>query len=171
VLSSSVRQRRTTAPRDLPYGEKPLAVRWHKVQYACRETACSRRASTEQITGLPARAGVTGRLRRHVAARVGDPQSVSVACAGLMGRPAANAPFIAAAEEQLVDPAPVAVLGIDETRRGRPRWTRAEHDRWGGGFGDDPSGSPWRENPLIGWEPPVGIEPTTFSLRVRCSTD
>lgn len=37
VFSSSVRQRRTTRPRDLPYGEERLAVRWHKVQYACRE--------------------------------------------------------------------------------------------------------------------------------------
>jgi transposase len=35
VRSSAVRQRRTTRPRDLPYGEQPLLVRWHKVQYAC----------------------------------------------------------------------------------------------------------------------------------------
>lgn len=30
VFSSSVRQRRTTRPRDLRYGEAPLLVRWHK---------------------------------------------------------------------------------------------------------------------------------------------
>jgi zinc-finger of transposase IS204/IS1001/IS1096/IS1165 len=36
VISTSVRQRRTTSPRDLPYGQEPLAVRWHKVQYACQ---------------------------------------------------------------------------------------------------------------------------------------
>jgi transposase len=30
VLSTSVRQRRMTAPRDLPYGQAPLAMRWHK---------------------------------------------------------------------------------------------------------------------------------------------
>ena len=30
---------------------------------------------------------------------------------------------------------------------------------------------PGRVEPLVVREPPVGIEPTTFSLRVRCSTD
>nr|WP_198588511.1 ISL3 family transposase [Geodermatophilus chilensis] len=126
VLSSSVRQRRTTRPRDLPYGEAPLAVRWHKVQYACRETACVRRAFTEQIPEVPAGARVTGRLRRHVAGRVADGLPVSTACAGVMGWPTAHAAFVAAVTAQLPDPEPVAVLGIDETRRGKPRWTRTE---------------------------------------------
>ncbi len=30
VLSTTVRQRRTTRPRDLSQGEEPLVVRWHK---------------------------------------------------------------------------------------------------------------------------------------------
>ena len=42
VFSTSVRQRRTTRPRDLPYGEQRLVVRWHKVQYACRQARCPR---------------------------------------------------------------------------------------------------------------------------------
>lgn len=42
VASTSVKQYRTTRPRDLPYGEEPLAVRWHKRQYRCREAACPR---------------------------------------------------------------------------------------------------------------------------------
>ncbi|MGE5687490.1 MAG: transposase family protein, partial [Gemmatimonadota bacterium] len=33
VFSTSVRQRRTTRPKDVPYGEQPLVVRWHKAQY------------------------------------------------------------------------------------------------------------------------------------------
>ena len=37
VLSTTVRQRRTTRPRDLPQGEEPLVVRWHKRQWSCRE--------------------------------------------------------------------------------------------------------------------------------------
>lgn len=53
VFSSSVRQRRTTRPRDLPYGEAPLQVRWHKTQFACREWLCKRRAFTESIAELP----------------------------------------------------------------------------------------------------------------------
>jgi transposase len=53
VLSSLVRQRRTTRPRDLPYGEEGLRVRWHKVQYACREALCGRKAFTEQTAEVP----------------------------------------------------------------------------------------------------------------------
>ena len=44
VFSTSVRQYRTTRPKDLPYGEAPLALRWHKVQWRCREAACPRTA-------------------------------------------------------------------------------------------------------------------------------
>ena len=57
-----MRQRRRTQPRDLPYGEERLRVRWHKVQYACREKPYEREAFTEQIPELPAGARVTGRL-------------------------------------------------------------------------------------------------------------
>jgi len=89
VVSSSVRQRRTTSPRDVPYGEERLAVRWHKVQYACRERRCPRKAFTEQIAELPAGARITHRLRRQVGAAVGDGQAVSVAGAGLMSWPIA----------------------------------------------------------------------------------
>ena len=122
VFSTSVRQRRTTAPRDLRYGEEPLAVRWHKVQYACAERPCPRKAFTEAISELPAGARVTGRLRRHVAVRVGDGLAVSVAADGLLSWPIAHAAWVTHAEELLTDPEPVTVLGIDETRRGRPVW-------------------------------------------------
>jgi len=126
VVSSSVRQRRTTSPRDLPYGEQRLAVRWHKVQYACREGRCPRKAFTEQIAELPAGARITGRLRRQVGAAVGDGQAVSVAGAGLLSWPIAHGAFIGHAAALLTEPTAVTVLGIDETRRGRPRWTRCE---------------------------------------------
>jgi transposase len=131
VLSTSVKQRRMTRPRDLPYGEEPLGVRWHKVQYACQESACARKAFTEQIDQLPAGARVTGRLRRHVADRIGEGLPVSVAGEGLLGWPAAHAAFVDAVTAQLPDPEPVQVLGIDETRRGKPRWTRgADGEGW-----------------------------------------
>ncbi len=38
----------------------------------------------------------------------------------------AHAAFTVHAEALLRQPAAVTVLGIDETRRGRPRWTRCE---------------------------------------------
>ena len=122
VLSTSVRQRRTTRPRDLPYGEGALVVRWHKTQWACRERACPRKAFTDSIAELPAGARVTGRLRRHVAGRVADGLAVSVAGGALLSWPISHAAWVAHAQELLVEPAPVVVLGIDETRRGRPVW-------------------------------------------------
>jgi transposase len=70
---------------------------------------------------LPAGSRVTGRLRRHVARRVAEGLAVSVAGAGLVSWPIAHDAWVAHAEELLVDPQPVTVLGIDETRRGRVR--------------------------------------------------
>jgi transposase len=84
------------------------------------------RRTPEQITELPAGARVTGRLRRHVADRIGEGLPVSVAGEGLLGWPAAHDAFVAVVVAQLPEPEPVGVLGIDETRRGKPRWTRAE---------------------------------------------
>lgn len=124
VLSATVRQRRTTRPRDLPQGEEALVVRWHKVQFSCREVRCPRKAFTEQIPELPAGARVTGRLRRHVAGRVADGLAVSVAGDGLVSWPISHAAWVVHADAALVEPEPVTVLGIDETRRGRPIWVQ-----------------------------------------------
>ncbi len=126
VLSRAVRQRRTTRPRDVPYGEESLVLRWHKVQYACREKRCVRKAFTEQTAEVPAGARLTGRLRRHVAATVGDGAAVSTACAGLMSWPIAHVAWARHADAALTEPEPVEVLGVDETRRGRPRWVQDE---------------------------------------------
>src|ERR1700689_4321720 len=81
VVSTSVRKYRTTRPRDLPYGEEPLAVRWRKRQYRCREQACPRKAFTGSITGIPARARLTGRLCRQLARQVAAGRSVSAVAA------------------------------------------------------------------------------------------
>ncbi len=70
MLSRSVRQRRTTRPRDLPYGEQPLQAR------------------------------------------------------------GAHCAFVVHAEKVLIEPAAPPVLGIDETRRGRPRWTKQQDGSW-----------------------------------------
>lgn len=124
VFSTSVRQRRTTRPRDLPYGAEPLAVRWHKAQYACAEKPCPRRAFTEQIAELPAGARVTLRLRRAAARAVGGGCSVSGTVAVLgISWPTVHDAFVAHADALLAPPEPVEVLGVDETRRGRPHWT------------------------------------------------
>lgn len=131
VVSTSVRQRRTMRPRDLPYGEEALLVRWHKTQWTCRERACSRTAFSDQIAELPAGARVTGRFRRHVAVWVTDGLAVSVAGGARLSWPISHAAFVLHAQALLTEPAPVAVLGIDETRRGRPVWTQhPDTRRW-----------------------------------------
>src|SRR3954465_296738 len=89
------------------------------------------RRSPEQTAEVPAGARGTGRLRRHVAKRIADGLPVSIASAGLLGWPAAASAFVAAVVARLPDPESVEILGIDETRRGKPRWTRdAETGSW-----------------------------------------
>ena len=132
VVSTSVKQRRTTRPRDVPYGEEPLAVRWHKRQYRCRETACPRRAFTESIAEIPARARLTGRLGRQLAGQVAAGRSVSaVAAQYRVSWRVTHAHYAAHADALLTEPEPPVVLGIDETRRGTPKWVQdAGTGRW-----------------------------------------
>ncbi len=118
-VSSSVKQRRTTRPRDLPYGEAPLQVRWHKTQFACRERLCPRKAFTESIAELPPYARITGRARRAAATAIGSGRSVSAVSKELpMSWPIAHAAFVEHAEKVLLEPDPPEVLGIDETPEG-----------------------------------------------------
>ena len=125
VIPASVKQYRTTQPRDLPYGEEPLAVRWRKRQYRCREAACPRKAFTESIAEIPARARLTGRLCRQVARQIADGQSVSaVAARYQVSWPVAHGHYAGHADAVLTGPEPPAVLGIDETRRGKPKWVK-----------------------------------------------
>jgi transposase len=123
VISTSVRQYRTTRPRDLGYGEEPLAVWWRKRQYRCREAACPRKAFTESVAEIPAGARLTGRLCRQAARQVASGRSVSSVAAELgMSWPVAHRHYVAHADGLLTEPGAPAVLGIDETRRGTPKW-------------------------------------------------
>jgi len=131
VISTPGRQYRTTRPRDLPYGDEPLAVRWHKRQYRCLERACPRKAFTESIAEIPPRARVTGRLCRKAAAEVASGRSVSAVAAEYgLSWPVTHRHYTAHADALLTEPDPPVVLGIDETRRGAPKWVQAESGRW-----------------------------------------
>ena len=68
---------------------------------------------------------------------------VEVADGAGLSWPTADAAFVAHAETILGNPAPVRVLGMDEIRRGKPRWTRdndsgrwVRTDPWDTGFVD-----------------------------------
>jgi transposase len=133
VASTSVKERVTTSPRDIPYGQDRIVVRWHKIRWYCREDYCQRSSFTEAIAQVPARARTTTRLRTQVGAAIGDAaRAVSeVADAHGVSWPTAHRAFVAHAETLLTEPEPVRVLGIDETRRGKPRWEQcAKTRRW-----------------------------------------
>ncbi len=144
-LSTSPKQWVSTRPRDLPYGEAPLVVVWRKRRWRCQSAGCPVGSFTESIPEVPARARVTGRVRRAIGAAVGDANRAVSEVAGAFGVswPTAHAAVIDAAAAALHEAQPTTVLGVDETRRGKPRWepdpvtgrwTRI--DRWDTGFVD-----------------------------------
>jgi len=77
VVSTSVRQHRTTRPRDLPCGEEPLEVRWRKRQYRCWEHACPRKGFTERAGR--SRTGTTPSMRMRERVVRAQPRSAAEA--------------------------------------------------------------------------------------------
>ena len=145
MASDSVKERTTTSPRDVRYGDDPIVLRWNKTRFRCRNATCQRASFTEAVAQVPPRRRTTTRLRTQIGRSIGDAARsvVEVASGAGVSWPTAHAAFITHAEALLGDPAPVAVLGIDETRRGRPRWTRdkvsgrwVRTDPWDTGFVD-----------------------------------
>lgn len=133
VPSDSVKERTVTSPRDIRYGDDPIILRWNKTRYRCRNDTCSRVSFTEAIPQVPSRRRTTTRLRTQIGRCVGDEARsvIEVADGAGVSWPTAHAAFIAHAEAVLSEPAPVRVLGIDETRRGKPRWARdPDSGRW-----------------------------------------
>jgi transposase len=131
TTSTPVKQNVTTRPKDLPYGEQPLAVVWHKRRWRCRQADCARESFTEQIPELPARARTTGRLRRAVAVAVAVGRTVAeVAASHRLSWPTVQRAVDEHADLVLGEPRPTPLLGIDQTRFGRVRWVRAGDGRW-----------------------------------------
>lgn len=131
VFSSARKGKVVTRPKDLPYGEARLRVRWHKSRWRCREPRCPRKSFTETIEEVPAGMRTTGRLRRTVADAVADNRCVrEVATSHGLSWPTAQRAVAARDAEQTGPPAPTPVLGIDETRRERTRWVRTAEGGW-----------------------------------------
>ncbi len=61
-----------TAPKNIPYGEERILLRWNKTRWRCREDYCERGSFTEAIEQVPARARTTGRLRTQIGAAIDD---------------------------------------------------------------------------------------------------
>ncbi len=99
-------------------------LRWSKTRYRCLNPGCG--SFTESIPQVPPRRRTTTRLRTQIGRDVGDAARsvVEVAAGAGVSWPRAHASFVAHAEQVLGEPQPLQVLGIDETRRGKPRWVR-----------------------------------------------
>ncbi|MEU6656124.1 transposase [Streptomyces sp. NPDC046900] len=147
VVASRVKGSAITQPRDLPYGEHGLEFRWHKHRWYCREPQCPRKSCTAQVPQIPAGARITARLRSAAGRRIRDAGSTVIQTTRdlHLSWPTVMDAFRTAAREVTEEPLPeVQVLGIDETRRGRPRWDQDPatgmwhlvRERWHTGFVD-----------------------------------
>jgi transposase len=145
--SSRVHDLVVTRPRDVRRGGDRVELCWVKRRLKCDNAGCPRRTFTERIPAVPAGHRVTGRLREHCGAEVADRGITPAEAARHAGVswPVAHDAFAARADAVLdAPPAPVAHLGIDEHRRGRPRWERDAEtgqyvqlaDRWHVNFCD-----------------------------------
>ena len=130
VFAWRVKEYVRTSPRDLPCGGGRVRLVWSKRRWYCGERLCPRASFTESVPVVPARARMTTRLRSRAGDLVVDGLSATVSAAGrstgLSWPTVMDA--VRARADSLVDqvPDPVEVLGIDEVRRGRPKWRSVE---------------------------------------------
>jgi transposase len=141
VLSISLKGLACTRPRDIPYGTTSLRLVWHKRRWRCKERACRRSSFTESLPSVRARSRLTTRLRAELGYAIAEQGRVVSEAAAHYGAswPIVHAAFVEHVRVPLAAALPkVLVLGIDETRRGRPvfaqdpdtkRWLLAA-DRW-----------------------------------------
>jgi len=141
TASEHVKEQVMTRPADVAHGGDRVSVVWVKRRWECRVASCPRGTFTESLPAVPPRCRVTSRLREHAGWLVAEGGRTVTQAARECGLswPVAHQAFTASADPLLEQPpAMVAHLGIDEHRRGRPRWRTDEHtgeyvlaaDRW-----------------------------------------
>jgi hypothetical protein len=123
-------------------------VQWRKRRWRCRTPDCPRQTFTEQVAQVPAGMRTTTRLRMALAVAVEDGRDQDeVARAHRVSWPTVQRAVVLRGTVEIAEPEPTAVLGMDETRFGRPVWlpdgehndgrTRwARTDPWETGFVD-----------------------------------
>lgn len=144
--SSAPRGWAVTRPRDVTGPARSRLV-WRKRRWRCRTPSCGRGSFTESAPQLPPRARVTARLKTAAgqAVAIGGRTITQAGRDHGLSWPTVSAAFEREATMLLPEePEPVTALGIDETRRGRPRYgvdpqtgtTTVTADRWHTGFVD-----------------------------------
>lgn len=147
VISTSGKDWVRTRPRDLPHGLAVTRLVWRKQRWRCVEELCERQSFTESLPAVPRRARLTSRLRSGLGCAVAEQRRDvdEVAVSHGVGWATVHDAFIDHVTEPLAAPLPpVTVLGIDETRRGKPTWMQDQDtarwvlatDRWHTGFVD-----------------------------------
>ena len=147
VLSVCLKGRVCTRPRDIPYGTGGLRLIWHKARWRCKERLCPRASFTESLPEVRARSRLTTRLRVELGCAVAEQGRVVSESAAHFGVDwsIVHDAFVEHVRVPLAAPLPpVKVLGIDETRRGKPVWAQDPDtqrwvlvaDRWHTGFVD-----------------------------------
>ena len=72
VFATRLKGYRTTRPRHLPCGGRPVSIRWRKARWYCTEPACERGSFTEAIRQVPTGMRTTLTLRQAAGAAVCD---------------------------------------------------------------------------------------------------
>ncbi|WP_434595814.1 ISL3 family transposase [Streptomyces sp. A5-4] len=134
VFATRLKDYRTTAPRHLSCGGRPVSIRWRKARWHCTEVACARGSFTEAIPQVPARMRTTAALREAAGAAVVDGGRTVVQAGRDLGLswPIVQHCFEHYAAEVLPEDPPVTeAIGIDETRRGKPVWKQdPDTEKW-----------------------------------------
>ena len=127
VLSVCLKGRVCTRPRDIPYGTRVLRLIWHKRRWRCKERLCLRASFTESLPAVQRRSRLTTRLRTELGDAIAEQGRVVSESATHYGVDwsIVHAAFVEHVRAPLAAPLPkVLVLGIDETRRGKPIWAQ-----------------------------------------------
>jgi transposase len=147
TLAQRCKEEVTTRPRDLPYAGRSVMLVWHKRRWYCEQPACPRKTFTESVPSLPPRQRLTTRMRAELGAAVADSGRTvaEVSATHHVAWRTTHRAFVAHVDPRLsAEPEPVTYLGIDEVRRGAPRWSVDPDtgestqlaDRWHVGFTD-----------------------------------
>jgi transposase len=127
TVSQKVHQYVVTAPHDVRICGEDADLFLVKRRMECLATGCSAGTFTESVPQLPPRCSITRRLLARAGAEVAE-RGITPAEAARHNQvswPSVHGAFTQAAGRLLGgEIAPVACLGIDEHRRGRPRWRR-----------------------------------------------
>ncbi len=141
TVSSRVYDQVVTWPKDVRGSSGRVRLCWVKRRWKCGREGCGRKTFAESLPQVPPRGRVTARLREQAGAEVAERGVTPAEAARHAGVswPVAHQAFAGLADPLLDEPlAPVAHLGIDEHRRGRPRYEadpgtgeyRLVADRW-----------------------------------------